>query len=70
VEAIKTVADTMKLTTIAEFVENDAIVEELRRMGINYGQGYGLAYPRPFEDYLSAADGDNVIWLNKSSNFQ
>jgi Amt family ammonium transporter len=63
VEAIKTVADTMRLTTIAEFVENDTIIEELRLMGIGLGQGYGIARPRPLEDYISKADDSNVIWL-------
>jgi EAL domain-containing protein (putative c-di-GMP-specific phosphodiesterase class I) len=63
VEAIKTVADTMKLKTIAEFVENDAIIEELRRMGICLGQGYGIAQPLPLEEYISKADDSNVVWL-------
>jgi Amt family ammonium transporter len=63
VEAIKTVADTMRLTTIAEFVENDSIIEELRRMGIGLGQGYGIAQPRPLEEFISDADDSNVIWL-------
>ncbi|MEW8052879.1 MAG: EAL domain-containing protein [Candidatus Thiodiazotropha sp.] len=64
VEAIKTVADTMRLTTIAEFVENDAIIEELRRVGIDLGQGYGIAHPKPFEKFISETDDSNVIWLS------
>jgi diguanylate cyclase (GGDEF)-like protein/PAS domain S-box-containing protein len=64
VEAIKTVADTMRLTTIAEFVENDEIVSELRRVGIGLGQGYGIARPKPFEDFISETDDSNVIWLS------
>ncbi|MBT2988157.1 MAG: EAL domain-containing protein [Candidatus Thiodiazotropha sp. (ex Ctena orbiculata)] len=64
VEAIKTVADTMELTTIAEFVENDEIIEELRRVGIDLGQGYGIAHPKPFKEFISETNGDNVIWLS------
>jgi diguanylate cyclase (GGDEF)-like protein/PAS domain S-box-containing protein len=64
VEAIKTVADTMRLTTIAEFVENDEIILELRRVGIDLGQGYGIARPKPFEDFISETDDSNVIWLS------
>lgn len=64
VEAIKTVADTMELTTIAEFVENEEIVEELRKLGIDLGQGYGIAHPKPFTEFLSETQDDNVIWLS------
>lgn len=38
--------------TIAEFVENEAILDELQRMGIDYGQGYAISQPVPFEDLL------------------
>ncbi|MES9993150.1 MAG: EAL domain-containing protein [Candidatus Thiodiazotropha sp.] len=66
VEAIKTVADTMKLTTIAEFVENEEIVDELREVGIDLGQGYGIAHPRPFKEIISETNEDNVIWLSST----
>jgi Amt family ammonium transporter len=64
VEAIKTVADTMRLTTIAEFVENDEIIVELRRVGIDLGQGFGIARPKPFEVFISETNDSNVIWLS------
>ncbi|MCU7916264.1 MAG: EAL domain-containing protein [Candidatus Thiodiazotropha sp. (ex Gloverina cf. vestifex)] len=63
VEAIHTVASTMKLTTIAEFVENDEVKEELRKIGIDLGQGYGIAHPKPFAEYISGENSSNVIWL-------
>jgi diguanylate cyclase (GGDEF)-like protein len=47
VEAISRVGRVMGLKTIAEFVENDEILEELRRIGIDYVQGYGIEKPRP-----------------------
>ncbi len=47
VEAISRVGRVMGLKTIAEFVENDAILEELRVIGIDYVQGYGIEKPRP-----------------------
>jgi EAL domain-containing protein (putative c-di-GMP-specific phosphodiesterase class I) len=37
----------MKIETIAEFVENDAILEALRGIGVDYAQGYGIERPRP-----------------------
>ena len=34
--------------TIAEFVEDDAILEKIRSLGVDYAQGYAIAKPRPF----------------------
>jgi diguanylate cyclase (GGDEF)-like protein/PAS domain S-box-containing protein len=47
-EAINRVGQVMGIQTIAEFVENDAILDKLRILGVNYAQGYGIAKPRPF----------------------
>ena len=52
VEAIHKVGHVMKLQTIAEFVESEAIAERLRKMGVDYAQGYGVARPKPFSDVL------------------
>jgi diguanylate cyclase (GGDEF)-like protein/PAS domain S-box-containing protein len=65
VGAIKTVADTMHLTTIAEFVESQEVIDELRQTGIDYGQGYGIAKPQPIASLFPRNVGyNNVIWLN------
>lgn len=48
-ESINNIGHTMGLQTIAEFVENDNIIEVLRQIGIDYVQGYGVAMPAPFE---------------------
>ncbi|MGY6215319.1 EAL domain-containing protein [Methylolobus aquaticus] len=50
VEAIHRVGNVMGLETIAEFVEDDEIAQELTEIGVNYGQGYGLGKPRPLAD--------------------
>lgn len=55
VEAIQNVGTIMNLKTIAEFVENDDILFELKEIGINYAQGFGIAKPLPLTDYLCAA---------------
>ncbi|MCW9059550.1 MAG: EAL domain-containing protein [Gammaproteobacteria bacterium] len=47
VEAINHIGHVMHLRTVAEFVENDEIINQLRSMGVDYGQGYGLDRPRP-----------------------
>jgi diguanylate cyclase (GGDEF)-like protein/PAS domain S-box-containing protein len=45
VQAINMVGHAMHLQTIAEFVENDAIMETLALIGVDYAQGFGIARP-------------------------
>lgn len=47
VKAINDVGKALGIHTIAEFVENDAILAELKTIGIDYAQGFGLAKPQP-----------------------
>ncbi|WP_445628664.1 EAL domain-containing protein [Nostoc sp. DSM 114167] len=47
VTAITQIASVMGIQTIAEFVENDAILERITALGIDYAQGYGIAIPYP-----------------------
>lgn len=37
----------MGIKIIAEFVENDAILERLKSLGVDYAQGYSIAKPLP-----------------------
>ena len=46
VRSIHQVGHVMGLETIAEFVENAAIIEVLADIGVDYAQGYGIAVPR------------------------
>jgi len=48
VGAINQVGQAMQLKTVAEFVENDGIRQKLTRIGVDYGQGFGLHKPVPF----------------------
>lgn len=52
VSAINQVGHVMGLETIAEFVENDAIREHLVKLGVSFGQGYGIGMPRPILEQL------------------
>ncbi len=47
VEAIHSVAETLKLRTVAEYVESKPCVNVLTEIGIDYGQGFALGRPRP-----------------------
>ncbi len=51
VKSIHELATLMGKRTIAEFVENEQIVEQLKRLGVDFAQGYGLHRPEPFEIY-------------------
>lgn len=53
VKAINQVGHTMDIQTIAEFVEDDATMQVLSLLGIDYAQGYGIAMPRPLEHFLN-----------------
>jgi diguanylate cyclase (GGDEF)-like protein/PAS domain S-box-containing protein len=46
VESIHNIGSVLKLRTIAEFVEDDAILQALRELGVHFAQGYGIARPR------------------------
>jgi len=45
VESIHRVASVCKLKTVAEWVENAAILDALREIGVDYAQGYHLGKP-------------------------
>ncbi|MGQ0558672.1 MAG: EAL domain-containing protein, partial [Sphingosinicella sp.] len=51
VRAAQAIGREMGIAIIAEFVESPAIVETLRRMGIEYGQGYAISRPMPLQDF-------------------
>jgi diguanylate cyclase (GGDEF)-like protein len=57
VESINHVGQVMGLRTIAEFVEDDAILEKLAELGVDYAQGYGIGKPGPFSETLEVLLG-------------
>ena len=52
VDAINQIGHVMGLTTIAESVESDAILQKLRSLGVDYAQGYGISEPVPLVQFL------------------
>ncbi len=54
VQSIVQVGHTMGLKIIAEYVENDEIMEMLRIVSIDYGQGYGISRPKPLNEMIQA----------------
>jgi len=53
VKSINDIGHVMKMTTVAEFVESDAIRERLKAIGVDFVQGYGVGMPVPLEDILN-----------------
>ena len=47
VEAIGKVGRALGIATVAECVETQAVLEELKRIGVDYAQGFYLARPAP-----------------------
>lgn len=54
VKSINEIGHVMGMKTIAEFVENDAIKNILKEIGVDYAQGFGIFKPQPFHEFVSA----------------
>lgn len=52
VKSINDIGHVMGKKTIAEFVENKAVLEKLQDIGVDYGQGFSIGRPRPIEDMV------------------
>jgi diguanylate cyclase (GGDEF)-like protein len=52
IKYIHEIATLKKQETVAEYVETKEDVEELKKIGITYGQGYFLGKPKPLKEYL------------------
>jgi diguanylate cyclase (GGDEF)-like protein/PAS domain S-box-containing protein len=50
-ETINRIGHIMGIKTVAEYAENDAIIQELKSMGVDYAQGYGVCMPTPLFEY-------------------
>ena len=53
VRSIRDIAALKGIATVAEFVENEAILLRLAAIGIDYAQGYGVHKPEPLEPLLA-----------------
>ena len=64
----------MGIQTIAEFVEDDNTVEELRRMRVDFAQGYAIHRPEPLKNILIDAsenkqdDPASTILISRTAN--
>jgi EAL domain-containing protein (putative c-di-GMP-specific phosphodiesterase class I) len=79
VKSINEIGHVMGKQTIAEFVENDAILQKLEEIGVDYAQGYGIAAPQPIDEYiaenyqtveLSVVSGTNIANPANTNNVE
>jgi len=50
VNSIHQLGSVIGMKTIAEFVENEAILKMLAEIGVDYAQGYGISKPKPLDE--------------------
>jgi diguanylate cyclase (GGDEF)-like protein len=58
VQAVVGLAKALKIETVAEYVETEAIAVAVRRLGVDYAQGYAYSKPEPFDQLLEQLDHD------------
>ena len=56
VDAVNSIGHIAGIQTIAEFVEDDAILQRLTALGVDFAQGWAVERPQPFTDLQSAMD--------------
>jgi diguanylate cyclase (GGDEF)-like protein len=70
VASINQIGHLLGMQTIAEFVEDEASVARLTEMGVDFGQGYGIARPEPFVAALERRFADAagpVQWSRRAA---
>ncbi len=66
VKSINEIGHIMGMKTIAEFVENDAIKDMLKELGVNYAQGFGIGKPVPLQEILKEQENQNQLDLSSN----
>ena len=66
VKSIHQLGRVMGMETIAEFVENDEILAEIKAIGIDYAQGYGIAKPVPIERVFANRNAVEAVLVEES----
>ena len=52
VRSIHDIADVMGKKTVAEFVENELVLNKVYEIGVDFAQGYGISQPKPLNQYF------------------
>jgi diguanylate cyclase (GGDEF)-like protein/PAS domain S-box-containing protein len=54
VSSIQQLGRTLRIKTVAEFVETEAILQRLAEIGVDFAQGFGIARPVPLDELKPA----------------
>jgi diguanylate cyclase (GGDEF)-like protein len=65
VSGIVELAKGLGIETVAEYVENDEIAQEVRRLGVDYAQGYAFGRPAPLDEVLESLAQDESKRLHR-----
>ena len=65
VRGIVELAKGFSVDTVAEYVENQAIADKVRELGVDYAQGYAFGTPEPLDKILAALGQDESRRLHK-----
>jgi EAL domain-containing protein (putative c-di-GMP-specific phosphodiesterase class I) len=65
VRAIVELAKGFAIDTVAEFVENKAIADAVRKLGVDYAQGYAFGKPEPLKEVLEKLSSEESRRLHK-----
>ncbi len=52
ISSMTEIAKVMRASTVAEHVENELVLQQMRRYGIDYVQGFGVGKPQPLDEVL------------------
>jgi EAL domain-containing protein (putative c-di-GMP-specific phosphodiesterase class I) len=55
----------MGIETVAEYVETEEIAQAVKRLGVDYAQGYAYGKPEPLSDLLSDLTHDESRRLHR-----
>ena len=66
VKSINEVGQIMGLKTIAEYVENDEILDVIKVIGVDFAQGYGICHPKPLDEISEVLN--NPAYLEHALN--
>ena len=64
VNSITQVSRVRNLQTIAEYVENQEIMQRIKNIGVDFAQGYGVGKPVPLKETLASLSSGNRYVVN------